>query len=121
MIVKRGEVVIVDWPLSRPGGSKGMKPRPALVVMNDKDNSRVTNIILVMITSLTRRSMESTQLLIDITTADGMKTGLRQDSVINCLNLLTLEKSRILHTIGSLSGPLMQQVNDCLKAALELP
>jgi mRNA interferase MazF len=119
--MKRGEIVIVDWPLFRPAGAKMMKPRPALVVQNDKDNARLTNTILAMVTSVISRSVEPTQLLIDISTPDGKNTGLRQDSVVNCVNLLTVEKSRILHVIGSLSASQIQQVDACLKAALALP
>jgi mRNA interferase MazF len=120
MRVRRGEVVIVNWPLSRPPGGRA-KPRPALVVQNDKDNARMTNTILAMITSVTRRALEPTQLFIDISTPDGQQTGLRQDSAVNCANLLTVGQDKILHTIGAFSATLMQQVNACLKAALELP
>jgi mRNA-degrading endonuclease toxin of MazEF toxin-antitoxin module len=58
--MKRGEVVIVDWPLFRPSGSGKAKARPALVVQNDMDNARLTNTILAMITSVTRRALEPT-------------------------------------------------------------
>jgi mRNA-degrading endonuclease toxin of MazEF toxin-antitoxin module len=43
------------------------------------------------------------------------------NSVVNCVNLLTLDKGKILRKLGSLPDALMQQVNNCLKAALELP
>jgi len=46
---------------------------------------------------------------------------LRQDSVVNCVNLLTLDKEKILRKLGSLPDSLMQKINNCLKAALELP
>jgi mRNA-degrading endonuclease toxin of MazEF toxin-antitoxin module len=118
--MKRGDVVIVDWPFFGTAGSVQSKPRPALVVQNDSDNARLTNTILAMITSMTRRSPEPTQLLIDITTPDGQRTGLRQSSVINCVNLLTVEKAKVLATIGELTPALMQKVNDCLKVALAL-
>jgi len=118
--MKRGDVVIVDWPLFRAAGSLTSKPRPALVVQNDKDNTRLTNTILAMITSVTRRALEPTQLLVVITTPDGRRTGLRQDSVINCVNLLTVEQSKVIATIGDLSPSLQQAVNDCLKSALGL-
>jgi mRNA interferase MazF len=120
--VKRGDVVIVDWPLFRSHGSLSkLKPRPALIVQNDLDNTRLTNTILAMITSVTRRSMESTQLLVQIATPEGKLTGLRQDSVVNCVNLITIEKSRVLHVIGQLPASLMTGIDGCLKAALELP
>ncbi|HLW66501.1 MAG TPA: type II toxin-antitoxin system PemK/MazF family toxin [Gemmataceae bacterium] len=120
--MKRGDVVIVDWPLFRPlsTGQKS-KPRPALIIQNDVDNARLTNTILAIITSVTRRSMEPTQLLINTATPEGKQPGLRQDSVVNCVNLLTIEQSKILHIIGSFPPTLMQQVDDCLKTALELP
>lgn len=119
--MKRGDIVIVDWPLSRPQGSNRLsKPRPPLVIQNDADNGRLTNTILAMVTSVTRRSTEPTQLLIEIATPDGRLTSLRQDSVVNCVNLMTLEQSKILHVIGHGSTAVMDQVNDCLKAELEL-
>jgi mRNA interferase MazF len=120
MSVRRGELVIVDWPLFRPTGSKA-KPRPAVVVQNDKDNARLTNTIVAMVTSVTRREMEPTQFLIEIATPEGRVTGLRQDSVVNCINLLTLEQQKLLFAIGSLSAPLIHKLNECLKAALDLP
>jgi mRNA-degrading endonuclease toxin of MazEF toxin-antitoxin module len=53
MSVHRGAVVIVDWPFA---SGQGRKPRPALVVQNDRDNQRLQNTILAMITSMTRRA-----------------------------------------------------------------
>src|SRR6266852_3725460 len=73
---------------------------PVLVIQNDRDNQRLLNTIVAQITSVTRRSLEPTQLLIEITTVEGQRSGLRQDSVVNCLNLLTLDKARILRKLG---------------------
>jgi mRNA interferase MazF len=121
MSLQRGQVVLVDWPLTKPVGRKVTKVRPALVVQNDRDNQRLTNSILAMITGQTKRSLEPTQLFIDISTADGQLTGLRSDSAVNCINLLTLDQKKIITTIGTFSAAFMLQVNDCLKEALELP
>jgi mRNA interferase MazF len=118
MTVQRGGVVIVDWPFA---SGRGRKPRPALIVQNDHDNQRLQNTILAMITSTTRRALEPTQLFIDLSSQDGQLSGLRQDSVVNCINLFTVEQTKILQTIGHLSPALMQQANGCLKAALQLP
>jgi hypothetical protein len=41
--------------------------------------------------------------------------------VVNCVNLLTLDKGKVLARIGSLPAAVMQKVNACLKLALELP
>jgi len=118
MNVQRGEVVLVDYPYSTGGGAK---VRPVLVIQNDRDNQRLMNTIVAQITSMTRRVLEPTQLLIEIATPEGRQSGLRQDSVVNCVNLLTLDKEKILRKLGSLPGSLMQKINNCLKAALELP
>ena len=48
MTVSRGDVILVDFPFSAGGGSK---VRPAVVVQNDRDNRRLTNVIVAMITT----------------------------------------------------------------------
>jgi mRNA interferase MazF len=118
MNVQRGDVVLVDYPYA---AGSGTKVQPVLVIQNDRDNQRLLNTIVAQITSVTRRALEPTQLLIDIATPEGQRSRLRQNSVVNCVNLLTLDRGKALRKLGSLPDALMQQVNNCLKAALELP
>ncbi len=118
MNVQRGDVVLVDFPYTQGSGSK---VRPALVVQNNRDNVRLVNTIVCQITGRTHRALEATQVLIDLNTPDGQQSGLRFDSVVNCVNLVTLDKTKILRHIGKLSNVLLRQVNDALKEALELP
>jgi mRNA interferase MazF len=118
MNVQRGDVVLVDFPYSQGSGSK---VRPALVIQNDRDNGRLLNTIVVQITGTTHRGLEATQFLVDPTTAEGQQSGLRFESVVNCVNLVTLDKSKILGRLGKLPDALMRKVNDALKAVLELP
>ena len=117
MNVKRGDVVLVDFPFPKATGSK---VRPALVVQNDLDNTRLPNTIVAQVTGNVQRAGEPTQVLIDISTADGKQSGLQFDSVVNCANIVTLDKDNVLRRIGRLSDPLMKMVNDALKAALDL-
>jgi mRNA interferase MazF len=56
MNVQRGAVVLVDFPY--PSGT-GSKVRPALVVQNDRDNTRLLNTIVVQITGTTHRASGS--------------------------------------------------------------
>lgn len=118
MNVRRGDIVVIDWPFAGGGGSK---PRPALVVQNDRDNVRMTNTIVAMITSRLNRANEPTQLLVDIATPEGQQTGLHRTSVVNCTNLFTVEQTLVIQAIGVMPQALMQHVSDCLKASLELP
>jgi len=48
------------------------------------------------------------------------QAGLRYKSVVSCTNLLTIDQGLIVQTIGHLSSGAMQQIDDCLKAALGL-
>lgn len=106
MNVQRGDVVLVDYPFA--SGSQ-TKVRPTLVVQNDRDNGRLHNTIVVQITSVTRRSGEPTQCLIELATPEGQQSGLRHDSVVNCVNLSTIDKSKILRKLGSLPQATMQR------------
>ena len=119
MKVRRGEVVLVDFPYSDHTGSK---VRPALVVQADTLNQRLDDTILALITSSRHRRIgAATQLVIDITTAEGQQTGLRFNSVIQCENLLTYDQALILRVLGRLSATTMEQINAGLKVALGIP
>jgi mRNA interferase MazF len=118
MNVQRGDVVLVDFPFA---GGAGSKVRPALIIQNDRDNGRLVNTIVAQITGTTHRALEATQVLVEVSTPEGRQSGLRFDSVVNCVNLATLPKDKVLRLLGSLPAVFMQKVNDALKAALELP
>jgi mRNA interferase MazF len=116
--MKRGDVVILDHPYSDGSGSK---VRPALIVQNDRDNHRLTNTVVVLITRNISRIAEPTQMLIDVTTAEGRQSGLNQSSAVNCTNLFTVSQAKVRRVIGSLPTSLMAKIDACLKASLDLP
>jgi mRNA-degrading endonuclease toxin of MazEF toxin-antitoxin module len=113
--MRRGEVVEVDWPYSDWTGSK---KRPAVVAQADFLNGLIDDTILVQITS-TRHGIPGTEVLLDpaVETASGPT----KVCVASCINLLTIDQARALRTVGYLSDATMQQINDCLKAVLEVP
>ncbi|HEV7226558.1 MAG TPA: type II toxin-antitoxin system PemK/MazF family toxin [Pirellulales bacterium] len=117
MTSSRGDVVLIDYPFSDRTGSK---VRPALVVQADSLNGRIADTILAAISRSTHRA-SVTQLFVDISTPEGSRTGLRQNSMIQCENLLTYDQRLIIAKIGALSALLLRQIDDCLKAALDLP
>lgn len=119
MNVQRGDVVMVDWIYSDRMGSKR---RPALVIQADSYNTVLDDTILALITGSTRRRVgAATQLEIDISTPDGQQTGLSIDSVVQCENLVTIDRQLIYRIRGRMPAALMRKVDDCLKAALALP
>ena len=116
MMVSRGDVVLVDYPFSDRTGSK---VRPAVVVQSDALNHRITDTILAAVSRSTHRA-STEQFFVDISAPEASGTGLRQNSMIQCENLLTYDQRLIIAKIGELSAPWMQRVDDCLKSALDL-
>jgi mRNA interferase MazF len=116
--MNRGDVVIVPFPFQ---DKPGEKIRPALVVQSDAENRRLANTILAMITGNLADAGQPTTVLVDPRRAEGAGSGLNGPSLVKCFNLATVRQRRVLHVIGHLSVAVMQQVNQALKAALELP
>jgi mRNA interferase MazF len=117
--MRRGDVVLVDFPFATGGGTK---VRPSLVIQCDRNNARLEDTIVAVIRSRTARAAtEPTQYLIDLSHPDWRSSGLKLPSVVKCENIYTFNNRRILRLIGQLSITTMQQINDCLKASLDLP
>jgi mRNA interferase MazF len=118
MSVSRGDVVLAVFPFT---DARGAKRRPGLVVQCNRNNGRLDDVILALITSnLQRSESEPTQLLVDTASPDGMHSGLLRPSVVKCEHLLTVHQSLIDRVIGHLSPTAMKQIDQCLKSALEL-
>jgi mRNA interferase MazF len=115
--MNRGDVIVVEFPYA--DGRRG-KNRPALVIQSDRDNRRLANTIVAMISGNLRHASESTQVLIDPAQTDGASSGLHGPSVVKCNNLYTIRKQDIQRIIGQLSAELLVAVNQALKHALEI-
>lgn len=118
MSIKCGDVVMARYPFA---SGMGGKRRPCLIIQNDADNQKLANTVIAQITGNLGRVGDKSHLLVEGATADGQRSGLLHDSVVSCNNLATIEQQLIDQVIGSLAPALMQQVNACLRAALELP
>jgi len=118
MPLNRGDVVLT---FVANIGQSGGKVRPALVVQSTYNNARLNETIIAAITSNTTRVHEATQLLIDISTADGAASGQLHNSALRCERLHSIPQADVRRVIGRLSGALVLKINACLKAALDLP
>jgi mRNA interferase MazF len=116
--MKRGDVVLLDYPYADGSGSK---VRPVLIVQNDRNNQRLTNTIVALITKNLSRVHEPTQLLIDVSTPEGQQSGLNRPSAVTCSNLFTVAQAKVRRVVGSLSTATMTRIDVCLKVALDLP
>ena len=111
-MVRRGDVVLVAFPYTDGGSGK---VRPALVVQADRNNQRLLNTVVAMITGNTRLvGKEPTQLLID------KEVGVLVASAVKCENLYTVAQSDILRPLGRLSPEQVVAVDMCLRHALGL-
>jgi mRNA interferase MazF len=116
-MTRRCDVVMVDFPFTETAASK---VRPAVVVQNDRDNQKIRKTVIAMITGNLRRRGDPSHLYIDPASPQGASSGLAFPSLVSCNNLFTIEQDHILHVVGHLSDLLKQELEDCLKAALEL-
>jgi mRNA-degrading endonuclease toxin of MazEF toxin-antitoxin module len=113
--MKRGDVVEVDWPFSDRTGSK---TRPAVVVQADFLNGLIDDTVLVQITG-TKHGIPGTEATLD--PAVETAAGLSKVCYASCANVLTLDQTLILRTVGYLSDAAVQQIEACLKVVLEIP
>jgi mRNA-degrading endonuclease toxin of MazEF toxin-antitoxin module len=118
MNLQRGDVVLAELPFS---DRSGVKKRPALIVQCDRNNQRLDDVVLAMITSVVQRATtEPTQHLVDPDTPDGRSSGLLHPSAVKCEHLITLHRRFIGRVIGRLSPKIMENVDRCLKESLGL-
>lgn len=90
------------------------------MVQNDRDNARLSNTIVVQISTNLRRAHEDTQLQMDPQHADWAASGLLHASTIICSNIYTINCNDVARTIGYLSAETMQNISEKLKLALAL-
>lgn len=117
MSFNRGDVLIALFPHADGSSSK---PRPVLVIQSDVYNAKIKNLIVAAITSNLIHATDPASLLIEVSSPNGQQSGLRQDSVVSCINLATIEDRLVARKIGEFSPAMMQKVNECLKAALSI-
>ena len=118
MNLSRGDVALARFP--HACGTRGKK-RPVVVVQADVYYKVVRHAIVAEITTNMAAANDPACLLIDISTPEGRSSGLGQNSVVGCLFLATVAEKRISAPIGQLPTSTLQQLDQCLKAALGLP
>jgi len=76
--MKRGDVVLAWYPFA---SGVGGKRRPCVVIQNDDDNLKLSNVIIALITSNLARNGDKSHFLIEVATPEGQQTGLLLDSL----------------------------------------
>jgi len=104
--IKRGDVVYVDLNPAR--GSEKKKKRPCLVIQP-----------LTIVAVITSQKEISKQYPPDVWIERG-EGGLNYASIIQCDQIRTIDKSRIIKKIGTLDVKIMQKANKALIISLDL-
>lgn len=108
---RRGEVWLVNFNPGRGSEQKGM--RPALVLQNDVGNQYAATTIVAAITTTIK--------IYPVTVFLKKKTsGLSFDSMVNCAQILTVDKTRLKRKLGILDQTIMSQVGKALMVSLGL-
>jgi mRNA interferase MazF len=95
---KRGDVVLVLFPNA---DLQTAKRRPAWVVQADQLSTRLSQVIVAMITSRMFRANHPSRVTITRATPEGQQSGLLSDSVVMTDNLATITETAIDRVIGS--------------------
>lgn len=97
--VKRGQIVLVDFPYS--DGKQG-KIRPAVVIQADHHNAALKKTIIAMITGNLSRRAEPTHVFLDPTADPGL--GIHGPSLVSCINLFTVDQAAIIRIVGQVAA-----------------
>ena len=118
---RKGDVVLVSFPYTTDDGQTQTKRRPAVIISNDYNNSRLDDVLLVPLTSnTTRATREPTQVVITMNTPEGQAAGLRLDSVVDCTVIATIPKTLLVNKIGIFPQEVMERVDQCLMIAMAI-
>lgn len=110
---KRGEIYWVDFHPARGVEQKGR--RPALVVQNDTGNAMAPYTVVVAVT--TTPIHKPYPFMVALAAGEG---GLREASVVNCSQILTIDQARLGGRLGQVDEVRMRQVDEALRYQLAL-
>ena len=107
--MKRGDVVIVSLP-----GDYG-KPRPAVVLQNDRLEGRLESYVIALLTTFDERAK-----VLRIDVSPNPENGLKRDSKVMVDKLYAIQAHRIHQHIGKLDVSAMNAIDRALMLLLDL-
>jgi mRNA interferase MazF len=113
MAVKRGEVWLAD--LSPTRGTEQAGVRPVVIVQTDRANPHSPHTIILPFTTRIRQRLLPSHVFIPA--GEG---GLTQDSVALGEQIRVIDNDRLIPQLGTLSAVRMREIDDGLRAILEL-
>ncbi|MBL7203225.1 MAG: type II toxin-antitoxin system PemK/MazF family toxin [Desulfobacteraceae bacterium] len=114
MEIKRGDVIDIDFDPAR--GQEIRKTSPVVVVQNDIGNQYSPLVIALPIRGA-EHIKKPYPVIVFVEKGAG---GLDKESVVQCDQIKSLDKSRIVRKRGRFSGDIMEHVDIALKISLAL-
>jgi mRNA interferase MazF len=111
-VCRRGEVWLVNFNPGRGSEQRGI--RPAVIIQNDVGNQYAATTIIAAITT-TLKKYPVTVLL------KRHQGGLKEPSMVNLAQLLTIDKGRLTKKLGALNDQTLAEVDVALAISLALP
>jgi len=110
----RGDVYTVD--LNPRVGAEMGKVRPAVVVQNDTGN-RFSPVTIIAPISSVKEITKPLPVMVFLGAKEG---GLPFESYVDCGQIRTVDKNRLVDKLGNLGVARMQEVNNALRISLAL-
>ena len=112
---EKGKVILVPFPFT---DLSSQKIRPALIV--SKHQHVPDNVIVAFISSKIPKKTGRAHIVMKMTDHSFKTSGLKEESIIRCDKLATLDKKIVLGEIGKLNSDSMNKVTMALKSVLGL-
>jgi len=110
----RGDVYAVD--LNPRVGAEMGKVRPVVIVQNDTGN-RFSPVTIIAPISSVKEITKPLPVMVFLRAEEG---GLSFESYVDCGQIRTVDKNRLVNKLGNLGIARMQEVNDALRISLAL-
>lgn len=114
-MVKRGQIYYADLDNNTTGSEQGGK-RPIVILQNDVGNTYSPTTIIAIMTSRQTKSKMPTHYWVK----DYIGCGLIKPTMVECEQIRTIDKKRLLKKIGQLPKEEMQALEKCLLVSLGL-
>ncbi len=108
-ICKRGEIWMINFNSGRGSEQRGI--RPALIIQNDTGNQFASTTIVAAITTTIKKYP------VTVFVPKG-KGGLKEESMVNFTQILTVDKGRLTKKVGTLEIGKMREVDEAIRISL---
>jgi mRNA interferase MazF len=112
--IKKGDIVLVN--LNPVQGSEAGKTRPCIIIQNDVGNEFASTTIVAIVTSQKNISREYPT---DVWISKN-ESALDLDSIVQCDQIRTIDKNRIIKKIGHLDQSIIKKINRAILVSLDL-